>query len=163
MVRAINELEGARHLWLSHMATYAKRRRQEKKERRSRPRKLDETYSWGWHRLAFCPDLDMFPGEGLVQVVRKLTSVYSVGVTDPDRCLVCDAWRLPTEACQRCGVATDEYVPRFSEADRLRMADRWRQVWGRTWATPKVWEQIERPLSERRSIPHRVRSDFDPE
>jgi hypothetical protein len=60
LLRAVDELEAARRLWLAEAQTFKARRRQEKAAGRRQPRR-DE----GWHvspaRLAFCPDPEVHP------------------------------------------------------------------------------------------------------
>ncbi|MFD1934806.1 MULTISPECIES: hypothetical protein [Nonomuraea] len=142
--RALDELEAARRLWLLHMETVALRRRESKSRGHRIPRGADEAYPPGWSGLLHCPDLDVYPRDGLVAVIARLVAAYAVGATDRRACLACETPRPATEVCPRCGVAPRGYARSPSPEERERMDDRWRQVWGRTWATPYGFTRRER-------------------
>lgn len=102
LLRALDEVEDARRLWLDEMRAFTLRRRQEKASGRYRPRRAES-----WHALpqwlAFCPDPEVHPTESLAVVVARLITAYGSGAGPADRCPVCGNRRQPPY-CPRCGV-----------------------------------------------------------
>lgn len=143
LVRALDELETARRLWLLHMDEVARRRRMAKARGHRIPRRDDEAYPPGWSGLAYCPDLDEYPRDGLVAVITRLVNAYDAGATGRLACLVCETPRPATDVCPRCGVAPRGYVSSPDPEERARMDGRWRQIWARTWATPWGFTRLE--------------------
>jgi len=88
LLRAIDELEDARRLWLKEVQAFTLRRRQEKASGRRRPGRDETWYAWSqW--LAFCPDPEVHPTEPLATVVARLITAYRSGAVPADRCPVC--------------------------------------------------------------------------
>ncbi|WP_328472110.1 hypothetical protein OHA21_09005 [Actinoplanes sp. NBC_00393] len=106
LTRAIGELEEARELVLPRMRLHAAERRRLKAAGRRFPVAPDPWNSWGWHRIAYCPDADLRPPGTLAQVVRKVLDAHAAGIDAGAQCLVCDTERPePHLACRVCGVA----------------------------------------------------------
>lgn len=102
LLRAVDELEEARQVWLGEMLAFAARRREEKAAGRRSARRDDAWHAWpGW--LAFCPDPETHPRGRLAAVVRQLIAAYRSGPLDVRVCPACHA-RRSSLPCPRCGV-----------------------------------------------------------
>ncbi|MEV0459803.1 hypothetical protein [Catellatospora methionotrophica] len=101
LVRAVDELEEARGLWLAETHAYQSQRRREKAAGRRQPRRSE-----GWHalpeRLAFCPDPALHPRERLATVVHRLLAAYRSEASPAGVCLACEA-PCPSLSCTNCG------------------------------------------------------------
>jgi hypothetical protein len=104
LLRAVDELEDARRLWLAEVQAFALRRRREKASGRRRPGH-DTTWYSRPQRLAFCPDPEFHPTEPLVTVVARLIAAYRSQVVPADRCPACGNTRLPPY-CPHCGTCS---------------------------------------------------------
>ncbi|TYB99556.1 hypothetical protein FXF53_15325 [Micromonospora sp. WP24] len=104
LLRALDELEEARQLWLAATQAFITRRRQEKAAGRRQARRED-----AWHTLpnwlAFCPDPEVHPRERLATVVHRLIVAYGSEAAPSEVCPACKALRssLP---CPSCGVCS---------------------------------------------------------
>jgi hypothetical protein len=128
LLRAIDELEEARGLWLAHSRAFARRRRREKATGRRNPRRGERWLSWRG-QLAFCPDPELHPVERLAVVVRRLITAYDAGTVSLATCPVCGAAR-PSPPCARCGA--DTRSPSDVRAPvQPQTSYRWQQIWHR--------------------------------
>ena len=133
LLRAIDELEEARHLWLAQTREFARRRQHEKASGRRNPRKSEGWLSWRG-QLAFCPDPEVHPDERLAVVIQRLITAYSSGTARPSKCAVCGRAR-PAPPCPHCG--TDTRGPAEVRAStRPETAHRWQQIWRRSIYRP---------------------------
>jgi hypothetical protein len=131
LVRAVDELESARRLLMPHVEAYAAERRRAKAAGRRVPGDADPWNSWGWCRLAYCPDPEVHPAEPLPVVVRRLLDARTGGGADPDRCAVCGTPRRPSRACPTCGVHPGGPAARADPVVRASLPERWRRIWQR--------------------------------
>lgn len=102
LLRAVDELEEARRLWLAETQAFKSRRQQEKSAGRRQPRRNEGWHTWlAW--LAFCPDPEVHPRERLATVVHRLIVAYRSEAAPADVCPACEAPR-PSLPCSSCGV-----------------------------------------------------------
>ncbi|MFB7712317.1 hypothetical protein [Streptomyces sp. NPDC056105] len=118
LVRAAEELDQARQLWLADERAYADRRRADK-ARGFRQVKADDSWRGrqrGWGNIAYCPEPTMHPDEPLSVVVERIFR-SSVPRDEPHAltCRVCgnrentSAWHDGAhrihQLCRTCGVS----------------------------------------------------------
>ncbi|SBT40885.1 hypothetical protein [Micromonospora narathiwatensis] len=104
LLRAVDELDEARQIWLADTHAFTARRRQEKAAGRRNPRREDAWHTWpGW--LAFCPDPEIHPRERLAIVVHRLIVAYRSEAVPSEVCPACNALR-PSLPCPSCGVCS---------------------------------------------------------
>ncbi len=128
LLRAIDELEEARHLWLAHSQEFTSRRRLEKAGGQRQPRQSERWLSWHG-QLAFCPDPQVHPDERLATVVQRLITTYGSEATRPSECAACGRSR-PSPPCPHCGA--DTRSPSDVRAStRPDTTYRWQQIWRR--------------------------------
>ncbi|WP_371650875.1 MULTISPECIES: hypothetical protein [unclassified Streptomyces] len=143
LVRAVEELQTARVLWLEDEAAYVARRRREKASGR-RDTRADGSWrdvgrgSGG--SLVHCPDPGFHPTEPLPVVAERVLGSTLVPGEAP-ACRACVGnngvvrWfngREVYELCRVCGVALDS---RDAEPDPVVLQaghERWARIWGRT-------------------------------
>jgi hypothetical protein len=119
LVRALEELEAARAVWLRYEAGFAERRKQEKREGLRRPAALDDWHQhiWGGNGVALCADPAAHPAAPLPEVLSRLVSALEAqpGTACPvcaetgiawRQDLGCEPWSGPV--CTGCGIV----VPR---------------------------------------------------
>ncbi|WP_200212437.1 hypothetical protein [Micromonospora coerulea] len=128
LLRAVQELEEARQLWLAEAQTFKARRRQEKGAGRREPRPNEGWHTWaGW--LAFCPDPEVHPRERLATVVHRLIVAYRSEAAPSAVCPACGALR-PSPPCPSCGAYPSSPAGvRASEGPDTGF--RWQQIWHR--------------------------------
>ncbi|MEV1048802.1 hypothetical protein [Streptomyces sp. NPDC049916] len=125
LVRALDELEEARAVWLAYEAGFAERRRREKHAGLRRPGSFDDWHrrTWGGHGVVRCADPGVHPTEPLAEVLRRL--IAALGSGPGSACPVCEdtgiEWRQQPgggsgagPACTGCGIA----VPQPALTDR---------------------------------------------
>jgi hypothetical protein len=101
LLRAIDELEDARRLWVAETHAFILRRRQDKAAGRRRLGR-DEAWRTSPQWLAYCPDPELHPTEPLATVVARLINAYRSGTGSAGSCPACGATRLPRH-CPHCG------------------------------------------------------------
>ncbi|MFB6394811.1 hypothetical protein [Polymorphospora lycopeni] len=129
LVRAADELQRTRDVVLHRAQEYAALRRREKAAGMRTPRTLSPWNSWGWSRIAYCPDPEHHPTEPLATVVQAVLDRHDAGINPDRHCLACGTERRrPGHACPTCGVHPDGPAApwRASQAE-----ERWQQVWHR--------------------------------
>ncbi|MGW1129651.1 hypothetical protein [Streptomyces sp. NPDC002526] len=121
LVRALDELERARTVWLGYEAGFAERRRREKHRGLRRPGAFDDWHrrTWGGNGVARCDDPAVHPSAPLAEVLARLISALEA---EPGAgCPVCGktgiTWRhdLDTEpwsgpVCTGCGIVVPQPV-----------------------------------------------------
>ncbi|MFD9423418.1 MULTISPECIES: hypothetical protein [unclassified Streptomyces] len=119
LMRALEELEEARAIWLAYETGFAERRRREKHDGRRRPAAFDDWHrrTWGGNGVARCADPGVHPSAPLAEVLRRL--IAALGSEPGAACPVCTAtgfaWRQDVgrepwsgPVCTGCGIV----VPR---------------------------------------------------
>ncbi|MFB6985118.1 hypothetical protein ACFC0C_11155 [Streptomyces sp. NPDC056178] len=121
LVRALDELEAARAVWLGYEAGFAERRRREKHEGLRRPGAFDDWHrrTWGGYGVARCEDPTVHPSAPLAEVLGRLIAALE---SEPGTvCPVCAGaeitWRpdLRSEpwsgpVCAGCGILVPQPV-----------------------------------------------------
>ncbi|MFJ9855087.1 hypothetical protein [Streptomyces sp. NPDC101150] len=152
LLRAAEELQHARQLWLADERAYADRRRADK-ARGCRQAQPDDSWRGrqrGWGNIAYCPEPTIHPTEPLPVVVERVLR----SSVPPDEalaltCRVCGnrgdtiawhdgAYRIH-QLCRGCGVSLA--VQRADTRDPLLAAahDRqWREIWRLRSESPEV-------------------------
>ncbi|MDG4831463.1 hypothetical protein O7627_19380 [Solwaraspora sp. WMMD1047] len=129
LVRAADELQQARDVVLQRAQEYAALRRREKATGRRTPRMALPWNSWGWSRIAYCPDPEHHPTGSLATVVEAVLDRHDAGISVERHCLVCGIERhRPGRACKTCGVHPDGPAARWRASP---VEDRWPRVWHR--------------------------------
>ncbi|SBT41004.1 hypothetical protein [Micromonospora auratinigra] len=127
--RAADELQRARDVVLPRAEEYAARRRREKATGRRTPPNPPPWSSWGWSRIAYCPDPERHPTAPLATVVRAVLERWAAGVDAATHCLACGTERRrPGRACPACGVHPDGPAARWSAPSA---PERWHRIWRR--------------------------------
>ncbi|MFF1834028.1 hypothetical protein ACFVXE_07450 [Streptomyces sp. NPDC058231] len=137
LVRALEELEEARDVWLGYEAGFAERRRREKHDGLRRPGSFDDWHrrTWGGNGVAPCEDPAVHPSAALAEVLGRLIAALE---SEPGTaCPVCTetgiVWRQDLDrapwsgpVCTGCGIV----VPRpvltpgtLARARRIRPRD----------------------------------------
>ncbi|MEW2237028.1 hypothetical protein AB0886_33575, partial [Streptomyces sp. NPDC024062] len=119
LIRALEELEEARAVWLAYEAGFAERRRREKHDGLRRPGTFDDWHRriWGGNGIAHCEDPGVHPSAPLGEVLGRLIS--ALGAKPGAACPVCAGtgivWRQDLDrepwagpVCTGCGIV----VPR---------------------------------------------------
>lgn len=121
LIRALEELETARAVWLHYEAGFAERRRREKHEGLRRPGAFDDWHrrTWGGYGVARCDDPAVHPAAPLAEVLARLISALEA---EPGtRCPVCAqpriVWRQDLDCepwsgpvCTGCGIVVPQPV-----------------------------------------------------
>ncbi|MEU2246196.1 hypothetical protein [Streptomyces sp. NPDC019224] len=121
LVRALDELERARAVWLGYEAGFAERRKREKHRGLRRPGAFDDWHrrTWGGNGVARCDDPAVHPSAPLAEVLGRLISALEA---EPGTgCPVCArtriTWRhdLHSEpwsgpVCTGCGIVVPQPV-----------------------------------------------------
>ncbi|MFG2625843.1 hypothetical protein [Streptomyces sp. NPDC048473] len=121
LMRALDELEAARAVWLGYEAGFAERRRREKHDGLRRPGAFDDWHrrTWGGHGVARCEDPAVHPSAPLAEVLGRLIAALE---SEPGAsCPVCEgaeiAWRHDLECepwsgpvCTGCGIVVPQPV-----------------------------------------------------
>ncbi|MFE7615948.1 hypothetical protein [Streptomyces sp. NPDC057496] len=121
LIRALDELEAARVVWLGHEAGFAERRRREKHDGLRRPGAFDDWHRHvrGGHGVARCADPAVHPSAPLAEVLRRLIAALESG--PGTACPVCAGtemhWReeagdgpAPGPVCTGCGIVVPQPV-----------------------------------------------------
>ncbi|MEV0786180.1 hypothetical protein AB0I52_25130 [Streptomyces sp. NPDC050423] len=137
LMRALEELETARAVWLGYEAGFAERRRREKHDGLRRPGAFDDWHrrTWGGNGVARCDDPAVHPAAPLAEVLARLISALE---SEPGTgCPVCAqariAWRQDLDSepwsgpvCTGCGIAVPRPVltrAALAKARRTRIDD----------------------------------------
>jgi hypothetical protein len=129
LVRAADELQRARDVVLPRAHEYAAQRRREKAAGKRTPRTPPPWNSWGWCRIAYCPDPEHHPTAPLATVVQAVLDRDAVGISVTTHCLACGIERRrPGRACPSCGVHPDGPAARWRASST---EERWRRIWHR--------------------------------
>lgn len=137
LMRALEELETARAVWLGYEAGFAERRRREKHDGLRRPGAFDDWHrrTWGGYGVARCDDPAVHPAAPLAEVLARLISALE---SEPGTgCPVCAqariAWRQDLDSepwsgpvCTGCGIVVPRPVltrAALAKARRTRMDD----------------------------------------
>jgi hypothetical protein len=134
LLRAVDELEQARLLWLTKHEDYAARRRAEKAAGQRVPRRADRWHGNNW-LIAYCPDFEHHPTERLAVVVRQVSAAHESGL---DPLATCRACRRPLSEdlpCPGCGVDPRDLSP-LRAPSHADTAHRWRELWLRNSVRP---------------------------
>ena len=134
LLRAMDELEQARLIWLANSEDYATRRRREKAAGQRVPRRADGWHSHAW-LIAYCPDFENHPTERLAVVVQRVIAAHESG-TDPS--VTCRACQRPLSEdipCPDCGVDPRD-LSALRPATYPDTAHRWRELWKRNSVRP---------------------------
>ncbi|WNI25642.1 hypothetical protein [Streptomyces sp. ITFR-16] len=121
LMRALEELETARAVWLRYEAGFAERRRREKHEGLRRPGAFDDWHrrTWGGNGVARCDDPAVHPAAPLAEVLARLIAALE---SEPGtRCPVCTGtrivWRQDLDSepwsgpvCTGCGIVVPQPV-----------------------------------------------------
>lgn len=121
LMRALDELETARAVWLGYEAGFAERRKQEKHEGLRRPAAFDDwhRHTWGGNGVARCEDPGVHPAAPLAEVLARLISALE---SEPGTgCPVCAqariVWRQHLDSepwsgpvCAGCGIVVPQPV-----------------------------------------------------
>lgn len=121
LMRALEELETARAVWLGYEAGFAERRRREKHDGLRRPGAFDDWHrrTWGGNGVARCDDPAVHPAAPLAEVLARLISALE---SEPgEACPVCAqgriAWRQDLDSepwsgpvCTGCGIVVPQPV-----------------------------------------------------
>ncbi|WP_405711119.1 MULTISPECIES: hypothetical protein [unclassified Streptomyces] len=121
LMRALDELEAARAVWLGYEAGFAERRRREKHDGLRRPGTFDDWHrrSWGGNGVARCEDPALHPSAPLAEVLSRLIAALE---SDPGTvCPVCAGaairWRQDLRCapwsgpvCTDCGIVVPQPV-----------------------------------------------------
>ncbi|MFF8914516.1 hypothetical protein ACF08M_14620 [Streptomyces sp. NPDC015032] len=135
LMRALDELEAARAVWLGYEAGFAERRRREKHDGLRRPGTFDDWHrrTWGGYGVARCEDPKVHPSAPLAEVLGRL--IAALGSEPGTACPVCAgseiAWRpdLGCEprsgpVCTGCGILVPQPVLTRGALARARSAHR---------------------------------------
>ncbi|MFJ7495308.1 hypothetical protein ACIQZB_29755 [Streptomyces sp. NPDC097727] len=135
LMRALDELEAARAVWLGYEAGFAERRRREKRDGLRRPGAFDDWHrrTWGGHGVARCEDPTVHPSAPLAEVLGRLIAALESGpgtscpvcagaeiVWRPD--LECEPWSGPV--CTGCGIVVPQPVLTPRALAKARSAQR---------------------------------------
>ncbi|MEU9316110.1 hypothetical protein [Streptomyces sp. NPDC048295] len=121
LMRALDELEAARTVWLGYEAGFAERRRREKHDGLRRPGAFDDWHrrTWGGHGVARCEDPAVHPSAPLAEVLSRLIGALE---SEPGTvCPVCAGagihWRQDLRCapgagpvCTGCGIVVPQPV-----------------------------------------------------
>ncbi|MFB7916290.1 hypothetical protein [Streptomyces sp. NPDC056061] len=133
LVRALDELEAARNVWLDYEASFAARRRREKHDGLRRPAAFDDWHrrTWGGNGVARCADPSIHPAAPLAEVLGRLIAALE---SEPGAaCPVCAGteidWRPdptydrpPGPVCAGCGILVPRPVLTTGALSRARNA-----------------------------------------
>lgn len=121
LMRALDELEAARAVWLGYEAGFAERRRREKRDGLRRPGAFDDWHrrTWGGHGVARCEDPTVHPSAPLAEVLGLL--IAALEAEPGASCPVCASaeivWRPDLECepwsgavCTGCGIVVPQPV-----------------------------------------------------
>ncbi|MFI0738393.1 hypothetical protein ACH4PU_09895 [Streptomyces sp. NPDC021100] len=142
LIRALEELEEAREVWLAYEVEFAGRRRREKHDGIRQPSALDDWHrnTWGGCDIVPCASPDLQPRARLADVLRRV--IDAMESAPGDCCPVCAQerieWRTGLErhpwegpVCTDCGIVVPvavltppalaaarryAFVPRYAEA-----------------------------------------------
>ena len=129
LVRAVDELQRTRDVVVPRAQEFAALRRREKATGRRLPRTPPPWNSWGWSRIAYCPDPEHHPTGPLATVVQAVLDRHDAGISVDRHCLVCGIERpRPGRACPTCGVHPDGPAARWRAS---ATEERWQRVWHR--------------------------------
>ncbi|MDQ0797265.1 hypothetical protein [Streptomyces sp. B1I3] len=137
LIRALEELEEARAVWLAYESGFAERRRREKHDGLRRPGSFDDWHrrTWGGNGIALCDNPGTHPTAPLAEVLGRL--IAALGTEPGAACPVCSdtgiVWRQDLDrepssgpVCTGCGIV----VPRpvltagaLAKARRTRTRD----------------------------------------
>jgi hypothetical protein len=137
LMRALEELETARAVWLGYEAGFAERRRREKHDGLRRPGVFDDWHrrTWGGNGVARCDNPARHPAAPLAEVLVRLISALE---SEPGTgCPVCAqariAWRQEPDrepgsgpVCTGCGIVVPQPVlteAALAKARRTRLGD----------------------------------------
>jgi hypothetical protein len=136
LIRALDELEAARAVWLRYEAGFAERRRREKRDGLRRPGAFDDWHrrTWGGHGVARCEDPTVHPSAPLAEVLgRLIAALRSEPGTSCPVCagteitwrhdLECEPWSGPV--CTRCGIVVPQ--PALTPGALAKARNSWRQ------------------------------------
>ncbi|MFF2407897.1 hypothetical protein [Streptomyces sp. NPDC058092] len=121
LMRALDELEAARAVWLEYEAGFAERRRREKRDGLRRPGAFDDWHrrTWGGYGVARCADPEVHPSAPLADVLGRLIAALEsepgtacpvcadteiVWASEPG----CEPWSGPI--CTGCGILVPQPV-----------------------------------------------------
>ncbi|MGW2181756.1 hypothetical protein ACWCXX_27415 [Streptomyces sp. NPDC001732] len=137
LIRALEELEAARAVWLGYEAGFAERRRREKHDGLRRPGAFDDwhRHTWGGYGVARCEDPAVHPSAPLAEVLHRLIAALESG--PGTSCPVCTGtelrWRedagdepVPGPVCAGCGIVVPQpalTAGALAEARRTRRRD----------------------------------------
>ncbi|MET9660115.1 hypothetical protein [Streptomyces sp. NPDC006510] len=135
LMRALDELEAARAVWLGYEAGFAERRRREKHDGLRRPGAFDDWHrrTWGGYGVARCADPAVHPSAPLAVVLRRLIAALE---SEPGTvCPVCAGdgihWRQEPEhgpwsgpVCTGCGIVVPQPVLTPGALAKARSAPR---------------------------------------
>ncbi|MFF2329338.1 MULTISPECIES: hypothetical protein [unclassified Streptomyces] len=121
LVRALDELEAARSVWLRYEAGFAERRRREKHDGLRRPGTFDDWHrrTWGGNGVVRCEDPGVHPSAPLAEALSRL--IAALESSPGTVCPVCEgaeiAWRHDLECepwsgpvCTGCGIVVPQPV-----------------------------------------------------
>lgn len=121
LMRALDELEAARTVWLGYEAGFAERRRREKHDGLRRPGAFDDWHrrTWGGHGVARCEDPAVHPSAPLAEVLSRL--IGALESAPGTVCPVCAGagirWRQDLRCapgagpvCTGCGIVVPQPV-----------------------------------------------------
>lgn len=131
LLRALEELEEAREVWLRYESAFAARRRREKHDGLRRPGTVDDWHrlTWGGFGVAWCEDPAVHPHESLAEVLGRIIAALE---REPgEGCPVCGGQALawadglahePSSAalCTACGIAVPRPVLTEEAVERAR-------------------------------------------
>ncbi|MFF2008719.1 hypothetical protein ACFVWY_06530 [Streptomyces sp. NPDC058195] len=135
LVRALEELEAARAVWLGYEAGFAERRRREKHGGLRRPGSFDDWHrlTWGGNGVVRCENPAVHPSAPLAEVLHRL--ITALEAAPGTACPVCAGaaihWRqsLAHEpcagpVCAECGIAVPRPVLTPEALTKARRAGR---------------------------------------
>ncbi|MEV3930872.1 hypothetical protein [Streptomyces sp. NPDC053728] len=133
LIRALEELEEARAVWLAYETGFAERRRREKHDGLRRPGTFDDWHrlTWGGNGIAHCEDPGVHPSAPLAEVLGRL--IAALGGRPGAACPVCAgtglAWRQDLDrepwagpVCTDCGITVPRPVLTAGALARARSA-----------------------------------------
>lgn len=103
LIRAVEELEEARAIWLAYLTSFETRRQVEKSTGQRSSASWRFGNPGGIHRIAACPNPAKHPTDRLKVVVERLVEVYASGADWAHGCPVC-GHRRRRQPCGGCGV-----------------------------------------------------------
>lgn len=134
LLRAVDEVEQARLVWLAHDEDYAARRRREKAAGRRVPSRADR-WRCGDALIAYCPDFEQHPTGRLAVVVRRVIAAIESDTDLSATCRACGRELAENTPCHGCGV--DPFGSfGFRVGMHARTAHRWREIWQQTAPRP---------------------------